>query len=312
MSRLVNTIASMAWSSVNRLAREAGDRGWVPPVILEPRVISVGNLQAGGAGKTPLVALLAREAAGRGLRTCILIRGYRGSWEKSGGLIEPGRSPARPSECGDEAALLHELAPDAWIGVGADRVASFSRAEAKARKKFDLVILDDGFQHFAIRKDLDILALTSATPDDTIFRDHPSQAGRAGLIVWTKGHEQPDFRDRPWCRVIYDLPKPDAAARNVWLVTGVADAEQVKATAIRSGYEVLRHIAFVDHASYSRTEASQLLESARAAGARLALTGKDWVKWAEMGISRDELLVLEPELRFVSGRETWDRVVWGV
>jgi tetraacyldisaccharide 4'-kinase len=310
-SRFLNRFGSRVWSTLNGIARESYRGGWATQTILDPRVISVGNIQAGGAGKTPLVSLVAREAVAQGYRVCILIRGYRGRWEQAGGVIEPGTRPARASDCGDEAALLHERVPEAWIGVGADRVAAFESVRERTADRFDLVILDDGFQHFAIRKDLEIVALTSARPGDRLFRDAPEVLRQAGLIVWTKGHEQPEFYGRPWCRVVYELPTPAARAASIWLVTGVGDSDQVRRTVEQAGYPVLRHVAYADHSPYSLAQARDLLESARAAGASVALTGKDWVKWMELGISRESVQVLEPELRFVQGREVWDQVVWG-
>jgi tetraacyldisaccharide 4'-kinase len=316
MASLINSLASLAWSSVNRVAREASRLGYPPKTILEPRVISVGNLQAGGTGKTPLTSLICKEAHEQGLRVCILIRGYRGRWENSGGVIAPGQGKVSADECGDEAALLHSRNPEAWIGVGADRAASYVRVqEASERAKFDLIVLDDGFQNFSIHKDLDIVALTSSTSAEAVFRDSHSQLQHAGLVVWTKGHEQPDFLGRPACRVIYEIPAAAAdrpeSDKNVWLVTGVADADQVKATTERAGYRVLRHIAFADHQVYRGKETHALMDGARMGGARLALTGKDWVKWEPFGIERSSVIVLEPELRFVSGRDVWEKVVWG-
>src|SRR5262249_46181792 len=147
--------ASSIWSSASWLARSAAHRGLLRSKKLDSRVISVGNLQVGGSGKTPIVGQLAREAAERKLSVCILSRGYRGGWEKSGGLIEPGLPPVDPVAAGDEPALLQMLAPEAWIGVGADRIKQFERARKHFGRGFDLVLLDDGFQHWKIKKDLE-------------------------------------------------------------------------------------------------------------------------------------------------------------
>jgi len=115
MSAILLRLLSALWSTVNAGMRLAARRGWVGSRKLPARVLSVGNLQVGGAGKTPLVALIAQEAIARGQRVCILSRGYGGIWEANGGVIAPGKEPAHPALCGDEPALLHELAPEAWI-----------------------------------------------------------------------------------------------------------------------------------------------------------------------------------------------------
>jgi tetraacyldisaccharide 4'-kinase len=308
---------SEIWSALSWGARKAAERGWLQSTRLPVRVVSVGNIQAGGAGKTPLVAQIAREAHERGLKACILCRGYGGEWEARGGLILPEAPAPLASECGDEAALLHDLAPHAVIGVGADRVRQFERAREEAGAP-DLVILDDGFQHWKIRKDLEIVALTSAGRGQVPYRDWAGALGRAGLLVWTKGEARPKgLESGPWARVRYRLPAPPASmsAAGFWLVSGVADGRSVETLARASGYRIERHVSFPDHARYSEPMVQDLAEEAARAGVRIALTGKDWVKWRGMaGMSRLEgtrIAVLEPELEWVEGRERWNRVLWG-
>jgi tetraacyldisaccharide 4'-kinase len=278
-------------------------------------VISVGNIQAGGAGKTPLVARIAREGAERGLRVCVLSRGYRGEWEKTHGVLAPGETAPHAQVsakvCGDEPALLRELAPAAWIGVGGDRVVSFEAVLEKAGK-IDLVVLDDGFQNRAIAKDLELVALTSARPSEKVFRDFSSALDRADLLVWTKGGERPEVpAGKPFVRAEFRIEK-SANAPALFLVTGIEDGANAATTAREAGYRVEKHVAFGDHHAYSAEEIRQFLEAARAAGLRLALTGKDWVKWRDHGIDRKEIEVLEPRLE-LGGEDlkVWNRVLWG-
>ena len=137
---------------------------------LDARVISVGNLQAGGSGKTPVVARIAREACERGLKTCILSRGYLSEWEIHGGLIEPGLSRVDPARRGRRAR-----ASSATGSGRLDRRRRESRPAVQERRKnslgskFDLVILDDGFQHWKIARDVEILVMTSSRPGEKIF-----------------------------------------------------------------------------------------------------------------------------------------------
>jgi tetraacyldisaccharide 4'-kinase len=277
------------------------------------RVISVGNIQAGGAGKTPLVARIANEGAAKGKSVCILCRGYGGEWEVSGGILKPGEGiNAEARECGDEAALLGELAPSAWIGIGADRVLQYSRVVAAAGKPFDLVVLDDGFQHWKIQKDLEVVALTSRGPTDILFRDFNGALDGADLLVWTKGESAPSVPGgKPLVRARFIVPSSAGLGSRVWLVSGLGDNAAALESVKQANYQVERHVEFRDHAIYDEVLIRELLEQARSAGCRLAVTGKDWVKWREFA-KPSEVIVLEPTLGFEDGGlATWNRVLWG-
>ncbi|MCM2277836.1 MAG: tetraacyldisaccharide 4'-kinase [Oligoflexia bacterium] len=302
---------SQIWSGLSSLARLGQRAGAVTPERLDTRVISVGNIQAGGTGKTPLVARVAREAAERGLSAVILLRGYGGRWEKAGGTLLPGEEPADPRACGDEAALLQRLAPDAVIGVGADRAARYREARRRAGKAFDLAILDDGFQNVRVAKDLEIVAITSTRFGESFFREHPAALERADLLVWTKGETLPESRGRPLVKARYRLPPPEQEGGRIWLVTGVGDPHAALESFRGAGYEVIRHFPREDHARYEKRWVEELVRSARAEGCRLATTGKDGVKWRAMGIPAQDALMLEPELVFEKGQAEWERIVWG-
>ena len=270
----------------------------------------MGNIQAGGTGKTPLVALIAREATNRGLEVCILTRGYHGKWEKTGGTIRPGNGVPDVRDCGDEPALLHELVPAAWIGVGADRLSRFYQVQ-KVAEKIDLVILDDGFQNFQIQKSLEILALTSKTRDETFYRDWESQLRYADLLIWTKG-PAPRLRSaQPQLEVRFRIPQAVSNSPPLFLIVAVGAPEAVRTGAEEAGYVIRKQISLADHATVPESKARAWLEEARLADCRVAITGKDWMKWRALGISREEVLVLEPVADFVSGHELWERLLWG-
>ncbi|MGZ3687657.1 MAG: tetraacyldisaccharide 4'-kinase [Bdellovibrionota bacterium] len=307
---LFKEAVSEAWSMGSALARGLAHRGLLRTTALPCRVISVGNLQAGGAGKTPLVAQIAREAIERSFRVCILTRGYGGQWEKSGGLIAPDAREVDPVQSGDEAALLHLLVPTAWIAIGADRVRQFQRAQSTSATGFDLVILDDGFQHWKIRKDIEIVAVTSSSRSQRIYRDSNSALRSANLVVWTKGELRPDSGGRPFVRVRLELERDRNAAKGIWLVTGVGDSQGVLASAREASYQVERHFEFADHAQYDATRIREILEQAAQAGCRVALTGKDWVKWKSLGVAPESVTVLEPRVQFLEGRDVWDSALW--
>jgi tetraacyldisaccharide 4'-kinase len=275
-------------------------------------VISVGNIQAGGAGKTPITGYIAREAAARGLKVCILTRGYRGVWEKTarGGVISPGQT-AVTSDCGDEAMLLRELAPDAWIGVGRDREAQFKQVTELS--PIDLVILDDGFQNFWLHKDVELVAVTSARPGERIFRDFKSSLKKTDLVLWTKGDERPEVAV-PMIRIHFRLaPSHSRPAGGALLfVSGLADGVEALRSVEAAGYIIQRHLFFPDHATYTRKQVDQILAQAESEGLSVAVTGKDWVKWRELGVSPTRVVVLEPEVVISdTDRGLWERVLWG-
>ena len=313
---ILTRAASAVWSSLSALARFLVRAGVLRATRLPSRVVSVGNIQVGGAGKTPLVAVLANEALQKGLRVCILCRGYGGGWEDTGGVIDHSSGRVNTVECGDEAALLHDLAPGAVIGVGANRVKQYQEVSDKTGRP-DLVILDDGFQHWKIKKDVEIVALTSMTPSKVLFRDSFRALRYSDLLVWTKGEQRPPVAlDDSMARIRYRLDSPDRSSSGGphWLVTGVADGVSVQQLAVKAGYQIVRHISFADHARYADAIVNELIESSLKAGVRIALTGKDWVKWREILAARPSVLslisVLEPQVEWVEGREFWNRVLW--
>jgi tetraacyldisaccharide 4'-kinase len=305
--------ASLLWSTANHAARAARARGWLRSAKLPARTIGIGNLQAGGAGKTPLTAKIAREAAARGMTVAILTRGYRSRWEDTGGTLAPGDA-ADPAICGDEPALLHELAPEAWIAVGADRVAGFERlraqAAARGAKAFDLVLLDDALQHWKITCDRYVVAVTDARAGDAFFRDFDSAVAPEDLLVLTKGERFPKGLDSHPNRVraTYRLGTPDPQAR-YRLVTAIADPARARSSLEKAGYRIVEASTFPDHHDFTRAEADRLIEESAARGERPLLTGKDWVKWRALGVSASSVTVVEPEIAIIDGQDRWDRAL---
>jgi tetraacyldisaccharide 4'-kinase len=177
---------SLIYGAWTKLRAWAYRRGLVKSKRVEGIVISVGNLTTGGTGKTPTALWLALHAADAGQRAAILLRGYgsRGAADSHG----------QPRS--DEAALLRDrLAGRAQLGIGADRVAS---AEALARHRVTWFVLDDGFQHFKLRRDVDIVLLDASRPFGNgrllpagPLREPRSALGRADIILITRSEHAP-------------------------------------------------------------------------------------------------------------------------
>jgi tetraacyldisaccharide 4'-kinase len=159
-------------------------KGWFKQKHLKATVISVGNLTVGGTGKTPMVIWLAEHFLAQGKRVVILSRGYRG---------EQGTS--------DEIELMKfRLQGRVSFGIGGDRFAEGQRLESQ--RAIDVFILDDGFQHLQLARDLNILLLDAsrALHGEPLLpagrlREPLSGMSRANLIVFTRAETMPGTRE---------------------------------------------------------------------------------------------------------------------
>ena len=154
-------------------------KGWVKQKRLKATVISVGNLTVGGTGKTPMVIWLAEKFLAEGKRVAILSRGYRGSNGTS-----------------DEIELMKfRLQGHVSFGVGKDRFGEGQRIEAQ--QQVDIFLLDDGFQHLQLARDLDVLLVDSSRPlrnqsllPSGFLREPLSAIQRADIVVFTRVNDQ--------------------------------------------------------------------------------------------------------------------------
>ena len=164
-ARVALTPAAWCYGAAQTLRRRAFESGCLRSVDAGVPVVSIGNLTAGGAGKTPAAAWLLRRLLAAGRRPGVLLRGYRAGTAKT---LPKGRAPASqddaardPARGSDEAQWYLESIPGVLVEVDADRVAGARRAvEAGA----DMLVLDDGFQHARLRRDFDLVLVDAAAP----------------------------------------------------------------------------------------------------------------------------------------------------
>jgi tetraacyldisaccharide 4'-kinase len=287
---------STLWSSGSWVTHALSSSGMLHSEKLDSFVVSVGNLQAGGSGKTPLVAKIAREALEKGKSVCILSRGYQARWEKTGGIVPAGQSRLDPKIVGDEVALLHDLVPDAWIAIGRDRAEQFGKAVKMRGHSFDFTLLDDGFQHWKIKKDREILTVTSRTREEVFFRDFESQGRRADLLVWTKGEKKPEILNHSRTasiKVSYRLTLPKAVD-SYWLVSAIADPQFFREALEGQGAKIKNELRFSDHEFFTAKTVARIEKDALQDNAKIVMTGKDWVKWRSLSDGKD-VVGLEPE-----------------
>lgn len=273
-------------------------------------VISVGNLTMGGTGKTPLVESIARELAQAGLRVCILTRGYGRQNASTRTIVSDGREIlVGAAEAGDEPLLLAErLKGLASIISDADRVA----AAAWALKNFqsEVFVLDDGFQHLRVARDLNILTIDATNPWGNgkllpagTLRESPSELKRADCIVITRA-DDPNSTERLRREIaaqgnqspVFCSRMKLSGLRGIQPGQSLADADEIKASGVaafcglgnpesffsllrRSGYQLAFTEVFRDHYRYDQSTVDDLDHDAVKHGAQaLITTAKDEVK----------------------------------
>jgi len=161
---------------------------------LQRPVISVGNLTTGGTGKTPVVRFLAELLIDAGYRPSILSRGYRGNAESTGLLVSDGEQiHCGPEIAGDEPFLLSEQVPGALVSVGKNRWSSGNEVETRFENVVHL--LDDGFQHLRLYRDLDLLLIDATSPPEQLrllpsgsLREPMDSIRRAHAVLLTRSH----------------------------------------------------------------------------------------------------------------------------
>jgi len=167
-------------------------------------VVSIGNLHWGGTGKTPLVAAVARHLRRRGAAVCILSRGYGGSGSGVR-LVSRGEGPLLDAAtAGDEPVQLAGELPGVAVVVGPDRFRAGCEALARLQPAPDVFLLDDGFSHLTLRRDLDLLALPAADPfgggrlwPGGRLREPLAAAARADAVLLTGGPAAADGAASP-------------------------------------------------------------------------------------------------------------------
>jgi len=297
----------------------AYDRRWLPIGKAGVPVISVGNLTLGGTGKTPLVAWVARAVAAAGLRPAIVSRGYAA---EAGGTS-------------DEAAELGILLPDVPHLADRDRVAG-SRAAAAAGA--DIVVLDDGFQHRRLARDLDLVAIDATDPFGCgrlfprgLLREPMTGICRADAVILTRASAvEPErraaIRDELrraaggalpgiWAEASHSprqlrtasggtLPIETLSGLRIAAFAGIGNPAAFRGTLERLGAELVAFRAFPDHHHYQPHDLASLEAWLRQCGGTMAVTTlKDLVKIRSDAIGDIPLTALEIALSIDSGAD---------
>lgn len=305
------------------------------------RVISIGNLTTGGTGKTPAAIAIAEEAKKRGLRPVILTRGYKGT-AKGPCFVTKGNVPLLTAEeCGDEPFLMACKLNGVPIVKGGNRYESgmlavrelFCKSESTAEPL--LFILDDGFQHWGLHRDKDIVLIDADDPFGNgmmlpfgRLREPLKSLGRADIIVLTKypgNINQSDIRDDSilnkiqqynsdapvffaWhkpvsCRLLSGDKKPVKwlSGKKLFGFCALGRPESFRKTILSLGGELAGFRSFRDHYTYTSEDMKRIKAEADASGADwIATTEKDIIKLRHFNLP-DNILIIEVEFSVSNG-----------
>ncbi|MCG6553341.1 MAG: tetraacyldisaccharide 4'-kinase [Candidatus Magnetominusculus sp. LBB02] len=271
-------------------------------------VVSIGNLTVGGTGKTPAVIAMAKEAQRRGLNPVILTRGYKGTLGDGPCFISKGDGPlVSAQEGGDEPVLMANRLPGVEIIKGANRYEAGLLCQHG-----DFFILDDGFQHWGLYRDVDIVLIDSLNPFGGgllpmgRMREPLEALSRATFIVMTKlprptkeaaagyaingitiptpassefiygaSHEPSALIARNGAA----LPLSNITGKRVAALSAIGNPAGFHKTLTSVGAEIVHTIQFRDHHYYTEADAAKILKSAEAHSAELIITTeKDLLK----------------------------------
>ena len=309
MKSLLLPPLSALYGAVTRTRLSLYQRGTFHTTRLDRPVISVGNMTVGGTGKTPLVEWIAKTIAAQGKRVCILTRGYGRENPQRQVVVSDGRALlATAAEAGDEPYLLAtRLLGSAAVISNIDRISAGRYAIEQLHT--DCFVLDDGFQHLRLARDLNIVTIDATNPwgggpasegqllPHGRLREPLSGLSRADCVVLTRCDQADNradltrqirdlIRGRPLFQSTMKATYARVVSGPVGAFCAVGNPEAFFAQVRKGGYELVFEKAFRDHHSYSQPNVDSLVRQARAAGAQsLITTAKDAVKLRSLSFS---------------------------
>ena len=297
------------------LRRQAYARGWKRPERVGARVVSIGNLTVGGTGKTTLVLHLAAMLRARGERPAVVLRRYR-----------PG-----PAGRGDEERMFQAALGENAVFAGDSKL---EQARVAVAAGHSVVLVDDGFSHWPLERDLDVVLLDAG---DLLGGERLLPAGRlreplralqrADAVVVTRVDPGVDLA-ACFARVRRLAPAATLAAgrhavgratalrggafdaRRVWILTATGNPAAVERSAREAGFDVAGRTLYRDHHWFTAGEVAAARADADRAGAKLLLTAKDAVRWPD-GADDGGAGVLPVTWQWVEGGEALEAQVAG-
>lgn len=340
--------ASWVYGQLSHMRHRLYDRGMLESHSLPCRVISVGNLTAGGTGKTPMTIFIARHLQSVGYRVVVLSRGYGGRAEKQGGVVSDGeRIYMDPDSAGDEAFMMAAKLVGIPVLVGRDRY----RSGANAIRYFhaEVVVLDDGYQHLRLQRDLNLLLLDARRPfgNGHLLPRGPlrvpiSSSIRADAIVFTRcpledrifalpreiAEHSKVFRTRHmpalyrvsdstrgqagvYPATLAPLETADIVGARVLAFSGIADNMDFRKSLLSLGVLINGFLEFEDHHRYTDGDLEAIQKSCRDQGAEwLATTEKDFYRICHRFRPRVPMMVVGIEIEFFQDSDDFNKLVY--
>ncbi|MCE3010230.1 MAG: tetraacyldisaccharide 4'-kinase [Proteobacteria bacterium] len=292
-------------------------KGVLRSVRIPCQVLSVGNLSVGGTGKTPVADWILKEALKRNLKTVLIARNYKA--KRSGTHRVDFKVPKAAEIFGDEPTLLAMKNPEVPVFVSEKKWKAAQRGLEVFKPQ--LLVIDDGFQHFKLERDFNLLLLDVSRPwsdyhviPKGVLREPLQAAERADLIVLTKVQNK---NPETWSRLKESLPEniPTAILGYRLVVGGFGGASTQEISgpvifcsglahsesffvAVREQWKIkeFKKFIFPDHHQFSITEIKKIEDEATVAQARILVTEKDWIKLKDLTQRPDLYQVIEVQL----------------
>lgn len=332
-----------------RLRESFYKRGILKSEKLPCKVISVGNLTAGGTGKTPMTIYTAERIARFGYKVAVVSRGYRGRAEKTGGIVSDGqRLLMGPDSAGDEPFMMAETLKRIPVIVGQNR---FEAGMVAVRHfKPDVIVLDDAFQHLKLMRDINLVLLDSRRPFGNThllprgpLREPLSALSRGDAFILTRSDPAAPETSSPSCASLpgpvfqsFHIPyickvikgeasgsrifsnKPDTVpydagvlkGQKVFAFSGIAGNRDFRCTVENMGCEIAGFYEFSDHYQYSDEDIHAISDSAKKVNADiLTTTEKDYARIAHQTVWPADLVVMGIRTSFGDGEDAFTRFI---
>jgi tetraacyldisaccharide 4'-kinase len=332
----VVTAGLSALSAGYRLALAIRERAYRWGLLRTGRVpcpvVSVGNITLGGSGKTPLVELVTLCLRELGALPAVVSRGYGRATRGVGVVADREGTRLGPRAAGDEPVLLAERLPGVPVVVGESRLEAGQVAVQQCGAT--AIVLDDGFQHRTLRKDLEIVAVNGRAPwgNQRLFprgmlREPLSALGRAHLVVVANPSSASDIRSvtdmvrrhndhAPVLVASYEvmgahemfagrqLEPRELGGRRLLAFAGLGSPRGFGDTLLAAGVNMAALVEYPDHHWFTQRDLEELAGQARALGAEgLVTTEKDWARLRILAAPGVPLWILRVRLRVEAGRE---------